>query len=283
MATAPVTFDRFTFDPRSLELRSNGVPLPLQQQPARVLALLIARSGELVTRDELRRAIWGDETFVDFNRSLNFCVSQVRSALGDDPDAPRFVETLRGRGYRFVGKIGPVEQIEDVRQIRKVHRVGLSRRWAWLAAAAALVLAPAVWGIFALNENEPRVAIAPFEASEGSEEWSRTLRAQLVTHLAHGGTRIVDAGIARPGGSGSWLLDARVDRSPEQYRVTVMLHDPSGAVRFTDIFDGPPGDWIEAQNEMARIITQAVRYNVEGPQAVAGIERRAPRRKIPFS
>lgn len=277
MSSSPVTFDRFTFDPRSLELRGDGVLLPFQQQPARVLALLIARPGELVTRDELRQAIWGEETFVDFNRSLNFCVSQVRSALGDDPDASRFVETLRGRGYRFVGQVTPVGQV------KQVGSSGRSRRWAWLAAAAALVLAPAVWGISALNEKEPRVAIAPFEASEGSEEWSRTLRAQLVTHLAHGGTRIVDAGIARPGGSGSWLLDARVDRSPEQYRVTVMLHDPSGAVRFTDIFDGPPGDWIEAQNEMARIITQAVRYNVEGPRAVVGIERRVPRRKIPFS
>lgn len=282
MSDAPVTFDRFTFDPRSLELQGDGVPIPLQQQPARVLALLIARPGELVTRDELRQAIWGDETFVDFNRSLNFCVSQVRSALGDDPDAPRFIETLRGRGYRFVGAAPDVPQVPQVPQVPPVPRVP-SRRWAWLAVAAALVLAPAAWGISALNEKEPWVAIAPFEASEGSEEWSRTLRAQLVTHLAHGGTRIVDAGIARPGGSGSWLLDARVDRSPEQYRVTVMLHDPSGAVRFTDIFDGPPGDWIEAQNEMARIITQAVRYNVEGPDAVVGIERRAPRRKIPFS
>ena len=89
--------------------------------------------------------------------------------------------------------------------------------------------------------------------------------------------------MAETPGSPLWRLDARVDRSADQYRVTVLLHDPSGAVRFSDIFDGPPGDWIEAQNEMARIITQAIRYNVEGPDNVRGIERRAPRRKIPFS
>ena len=205
-------------------------------------------------------------------------MSQIRAALGDDPDAPRFVETLRGRGYRFI-ETGPVPRVPQVPPVPQVP----VRRLGWIGLAAALVLAPIVWTAASSGRQEPWVAIASFDASSGSEEWSRTLRAQIVTHLAHGGTRIVDAGAARPGGSGSWYLDARVDRSPEQYRVTVLLHDPTGTVRFTDIFDGPPGDWIEAQNEMARIITQAVRYNVEGPDKVDGIERRVPRRKIPFS
>ena len=274
----PVSFDRFEFDPATLELRSGGAAIALQQQPARVLALLLDRAGELVTRDELRQAIWGDDTFVDFNRSLNFCVSQIRGALDDDAEAPRFVETLRGRGYRFIGgaaRVPEAPQVPAVPQVRRVHR-------APVAAAAALLAGLVAWGVISLGEGESRaVAIAPFASSEGVEEWSETLRAQIVGHLAYGGTHVVDPGVAKAGGA--WSLDARVDRSDEQYRVLVTLHDPAGAVRFTDIFDGPPGDWIEAQNEMARIISQAVRYNIEGPAVIGSIERRAPRRKIPFS
>lgn len=273
-----VTFDRFTFDPRSLELRRDGALVPLQQQPARVLALLLERRGEMVSRDELRRAVWGDETFVDFNRSLNFCVSQIRAALEDDADEPRFVETLRGRGYRFKE---PEPIVPPVPQVPSVPR--RARHWGFAAVIAVVVLAPVVWGITTFGRVDTWVAIAPFEAGDGSEEWAETLRGQIVAHLAYAGTRVIDPGIARPGGSGSWYLGARVDRSDEQYRVTVTLYDKDGAVRFTDIFDGPPGDWIEAQNEMSRIISQAVRYTVEGPAAVGGIERRAPRRKIPFS
>lgn len=278
-----VSFDRFDFDPRTLELRSGGVPVPLQQQPARVLALLLERRGQLVTREELRAAIWGSDTFVDFNRSLNFCISQIRGALGDDADEPRFVETLRGRGYRFK-ELEPLNQgVPQAPQVPQVPRTG--RHWVVVAVVAAVVLAPVVWGITARGERAPApVVVSPFETSSGSEAWSSTLRAQIVAHLAHTPLRVIDAQGGDDGGSGdAWTLAGRIDQSDEQYRVTVTLRDGSGAVRFSDIFDGPPGDWIEAQNEMARIISQAVRYNVEGPGAVGGIERRVPRRKIPFS
>jgi DNA-binding winged helix-turn-helix (wHTH) protein len=271
-----VTFDRFSFDPKSLELYADGSRVPLQQQPGRVLGLLLARRGELVTREELRLAIWGDETFVDFNRGLNFCVSQIRAALGDEPESPRFIETLRGRGYRFVSPEAKLELAPPPAPSR--------RHWLGMAAAAALILTPVAWEVAALRKGpEPAVAIAPFAASAGSEAWSATLRAQILAHLAYGDTRVVDATSAGVRPPSAWQLDARVDQSPEQYRVTVTLRDTGGAVRFSDIFDGPPGDWIEAQNEMARIISQAVRYNVERPSSVVGIERRVPRRKIPFS
>jgi DNA-binding winged helix-turn-helix (wHTH) protein/TolB-like protein len=274
-----VSFDRFDFDPRTLELRAEGAAIPLQQQPAKVLALLIARPGELVTRDELRQAIWGDDTFVDFNRSLNFCVSQIRAALGDDADEPRFVETLRGRGYRFIvrnGTVPEVPRVPEVPQARRMH-------WGFVAAAAAVLVAVVGWSAMSLRGGAVKaVSVVPFEASAGSEAWSSTLHAQIVAHLAHTPVRVIDA-TTPLADTRAWVLDGRVDQSDEQYRVTVTLRDADGAVRFSDIFDGPPGDWIEAQNEMARIISQAVRYNVEGPAAVGGIDRRAPRRKIPFS
>lgn len=82
----------------------------LQSQPAQVLGCLIAQSGEVVSRESLCEAVWGAETFVDFERGLNFCIAQIRSALGDDSTTPRYVRTIPRRGYQF---IAPVEQVPD--------------------------------------------------------------------------------------------------------------------------------------------------------------------------
>ena len=114
---APKPFDNcvfrfgvFELDPVTGELRRDGQPVSLQPQPARVLALLASRPGELISRDELQREIWGEETFVDFEHGVNFCVSRIRAALRDDAETPRFVETLPRRGYRFVA---PVKQVKS--------------------------------------------------------------------------------------------------------------------------------------------------------------------------
>lgn len=101
-------FDGCAFDPATGELDRGGRRVRLEPQPAKVLALLAERAGELVGHEELRRHLWGDETYVDFERGLRYCVGQVRSALGDAADAPRFVETLPRRGYRF---LPPVEVV----------------------------------------------------------------------------------------------------------------------------------------------------------------------------
>src|SRR5947199_7492174 len=93
-------FGVFDFDSATRELRREGVPVRIQSQPAQVLALLLADAGEIVSRETLRRAIWGAETFVDFDRGLNFCVAQVRAALGDSAESPIFVRTVPKRGYQ---------------------------------------------------------------------------------------------------------------------------------------------------------------------------------------
>ena len=102
-------FGVFELSPASGELRRAGLRVRIQPQPLRVLEMLAARSGEIVSREDLRRAIWGDDTFVDFEHGLNFCVNQVRRALGDSATAPRFVETVPRRGYRLMA---PVERVE---------------------------------------------------------------------------------------------------------------------------------------------------------------------------
>jgi DNA-binding winged helix-turn-helix (wHTH) protein len=95
-------FGLFDFDPAAGTLAREGTPVRLQPQPGRVLALLVERPGEVVTREELRQRIWGNDTFVDFERGLNFAIGQIRSALGDSAASPRYVETLPRRGYRFI-------------------------------------------------------------------------------------------------------------------------------------------------------------------------------------
>jgi len=105
-----VRFGVFELDLRTGELRKRGVKVPLQDQPFQVLAMLVARPGDLVTRDELRAALWKDAVFVDFDHGLNKAVGKIRHALGDLADSPRFVETLERRGYRF---IAPVERVDE--------------------------------------------------------------------------------------------------------------------------------------------------------------------------
>lgn len=102
----PVRFGVFELDLRSRELRQQGSKVTLQDQPFQVLALLIERAGEVVTREDLRAALWPADTFVDFEDGLNTAVKKIRTALGDSADHPQFVETLPRRGYRF---IAPVE------------------------------------------------------------------------------------------------------------------------------------------------------------------------------
>jgi len=95
-------FDAFELDMTSGELRRNGDRIKLPPQPFRVLALLVSRSGEVLTRAEIRERVWRDDTFVDFEQGLNFCIRQIREAVGDTAGTPRFIETLPRRGYRFL-------------------------------------------------------------------------------------------------------------------------------------------------------------------------------------
>jgi DNA-binding winged helix-turn-helix (wHTH) protein len=95
-------FDSFELDTGSGELRRHGDRIKLPPQPFRVLELLVRRSGETLTRDEIREHVWCNDTFVDFEQGLNFCIRQIRDALGDTAFAPRFIETLPRRGYRFL-------------------------------------------------------------------------------------------------------------------------------------------------------------------------------------
>jgi TolB-like protein/DNA-binding winged helix-turn-helix (wHTH) protein len=124
-ATIPgrVRFGVFEVDLRAGELRKHGMKVRLQQQPFQVLAMLLARPGETVTREELRDRLWTADTFVDFDHGLNKAINKIREALGDSAASPRFVETVARRGYRFLADVAPVRDANDAKDAKDVSDV----------------------------------------------------------------------------------------------------------------------------------------------------------------
>jgi DNA-binding winged helix-turn-helix (wHTH) protein/TolB-like protein len=98
-------FGTFFFDDRAATLTRSDRPVALEPQPARALALLLSRAGDLVLRDELIAHLWGSDTHVDFDRGLAYCIGQLRAALGDSADNPRFIQTLPRRGFSFIATV----------------------------------------------------------------------------------------------------------------------------------------------------------------------------------
>lgn len=147
-----IRFGDFIVDPRSGELRKNGIRIKLQVQPFQVLQILLEHAGDVVTREELQKRIWPADTFVDFDQGLNNAVRKLRDALGDEAERPRFVETLAKRGYRFIVPVEPLldqnlpcasanwgEQAADERDLVK----SAVSSEIWLAAEAGKQGAPA--------------------------------------------------------------------------------------------------------------------------------------------
>lgn len=135
-----VRFGDFVFDPRSGELWRGEVGHQLPPQPSRLLALLVRRAGDVVSRDEAYRAIWPDEAFVDREHGLNHCVRQLRRALDDDARAPSFIETLPRRGYRFLPKVTSCASARETPPVSTVGRWRSARR---IAVAVAVTVASA--------------------------------------------------------------------------------------------------------------------------------------------
>ncbi len=103
----PLRFAEFEIDVAAGELRRDGQPLKIGPQPFKLLLFLASNPDRLVSREELRGALWPEGIHVDFDQSLNFAVRQVREALGDDADVPRFIKTVPRRGYRFIASVAP--------------------------------------------------------------------------------------------------------------------------------------------------------------------------------
>jgi DNA-binding winged helix-turn-helix (wHTH) protein/TolB-like protein len=178
-------FGMFEFDGPTLELCKSGRSVSVRPQPLKLLALLLARPGELASRDDLQRALWDGDTFVDFEQGVNHAIRELRAALGDDAESPRFIQTLPRRGYRF---IAPVERIittdatsprlPDVDELSAVQVIVApaasadgstgqrESRWMWLAAGSlATVLVGIAIAYFSRGSGEARGPYAPMALS----------------------------------------------------------------------------------------------------------------------
>jgi DNA-binding winged helix-turn-helix (wHTH) protein/TolB-like protein len=187
MACPRLRFGPFAFDAATGELWRDGRRVRLQRQPSRLLELLAARPGEVISREEIRLALWGDDTHVDFERSLNFCVARLRSALRDNAVAPRFVETVPTRGYRLIVPVvaeaadasvpvgapaAPAEAAAIVPLRRPPHPWW--PRAAGVAAVVAVLGALPLWQ--RLHAELPRIVVVPFHNETGASDFDRAAK-----------------------------------------------------------------------------------------------------------
>ena len=185
-----VEFGPFRFEVTSGALSRRGMSVRLQPQPARVLAVLVSRPGEVVSLEELRQQIWPEGTYVDFERGLNFAIAHIRAALGDSADAPRYIETVPKRGYRFIAPITPQQAVQEPTTPTMKLRVAPNPwRTRALAAAAAMMAMVGVAAVLWLGaDTRPtRVAVVPFDNETGQDAFDQVAVAiadQTVARLA---------------------------------------------------------------------------------------------------
>jgi DNA-binding winged helix-turn-helix (wHTH) protein/Tol biopolymer transport system component len=155
-------FGVFEVDLQAGELRKSGLRIRLQEQPFQILALLLERPGQVVSREELRRRLWPADTFVDFDHSLNSSVKKLRQALGDDSDNPRFIETLPRRGYRLIVpvtvEVPCSDQLAEEVPLARPRTRGRSKHyWPVLGAVIFTIVALALWKTVIRAPSVPKV------------------------------------------------------------------------------------------------------------------------------
>lgn len=237
-----ILFGDFELDDQTLELRRDGKLKRIQQQPARVLAFLLGHRGSLVTREQIRLAIWGENTFVDFEQGLNFCIRQIRLALEYDADSPRYIETLPRLGYRFVAKIEARTETELRARTRHL-----------------------------------RIGIAPFEdLALGSEDYfAAGLTADMISALSRiDPSRLRVTAVPKPPGTGysseqlfafkrqftlDYLLLGSVRKLADKIRITAQLQDlHDQSVLWSDSFDRKSADLLSMQEEVAQRVSRSL-------------------------
>lgn len=232
-----VSFGTFELDLRAGELRREGFKVKLQEQPLQVLAFLLERPGEVVTRDELRARIWTSGLFVDFDQGLNKAINKVRDALGDSAENPRFVETVARRGYRFLAPVSlpsASNQTADHAPPRghplARHRILTAAGLATLGAILALSFAPIA--------SVPKLARMVQLTNDGAIKAGLVTDGPRLYFLAWVSGKHVIAQVSATGGetyllrdplpAGDWGFDQLLDISPDKQELLLVREGPGG-------------------------------------------------------
>jgi DNA-binding winged helix-turn-helix (wHTH) protein/TolB-like protein len=221
-------FGTFEFDDRAATLTRSDRPVALEPQPARALALLLSRAGDLVRRDELIAHLWGSDTHVDFDRGLAYCIGQLRAALGDSADNPRFIQTRPRRGFSFIAPVTagdgdrstfgatndePKTTNVEPRTSNGTVRSGPAALAIGTAAVCLAVAAAGWWTISGTRLPErPIVAVAVFDNETGDASRERAV-AGIADVIVE---RLTALGPSRIGvnGNSKVLRNPRADRDP---------------------------------------------------------------------
>jgi TolB-like protein/DNA-binding winged helix-turn-helix (wHTH) protein len=295
-----VRFGVFELDFRSEELRKHGNKVKLQGQPAKILAILLARPGEMVTREALRKELWPEETFVDFDSGLNSAIKKLREALGDSRESSRFIETLPRRGYRFIAPVeeaeseapGPSTSYEPPVQTPAGRR--LSRyRWPVMVSAGVLTLLfifIATYGARARSgTGQPSIqslAVLPLEnlSSDPDQEYfAEGMTDALTTDLAKISTLKVISRTSSMQFKGTKkplqqiakelnvdaLVEGTVERSGSRVRITAQLIDARNDRNlWAESYERDLRDVLALQSQVARAIASGIKVDLQ-PQEQA--------------
>jgi TolB-like protein/DNA-binding winged helix-turn-helix (wHTH) protein/Tfp pilus assembly protein PilF len=295
MGLAPTTprvlrFGVFELDRLSGELRKNGLRVRLQEQPLRILEALLDAPGDPVTREELRQRLWPDDTFVDFDTGLNRAISRLRTALGDEAENPRFIETLERRGYRFIASVStpPPEAMAAPSAPRRQRATRLAAALAATAVLGALIaFGPA---LRRASKSAGRVAIrslavlplANLTGDPAQEYFSDGMTDALITSLAsRPALRVISRqSVMRYKGSAKPLPDiarelgvegvveGSVMRSGGRVRITAQLiHGPTDRHLWAHSYERDLEDVLTLQDEVSRAIAEEIRITVAADDA----------------
>ena len=244
-------FGAFELELRAGELRKSGLRIKLQQQPLQILQMLVERSGDVVTREELRQKLWPAGTYVDFERSLNKAMVRLREALNDSADSPRFIETIPRKGYRFLAPV----------------------RTAGSEAPESLHAAEA---------SAPSIAVVPFlllNALEEKESLSLGFADALITALGSQEHLIVPptaAILKYANGSDPlqvtrdlevrYVLHGNIQKLGAQWRVSIQVFDAQPRkIAFTEKYDFHLENVFEVQDQMAARVAEALELRFRAP------------------
>ena len=279
-------FGDYELDSRSEKLLRDGRPVKIQPQPLRVLALLAEHRGEIVSREQLRERIWGAATFVEFDQGLNYCIRQIRVALGDEASKPAYVETLPKQGYRFIASVTGPEPQEAEHSIANAGTElavdwGRPRfRWKWAVAVLALVLimGAAAWRLWprAHSHHIRSIAVLPLRNNsrdpdqqyfaDGMTEALTTGLAQLseltviakTSVMRYQGTQKNTLDIARELNVDA-VVEGSVQRSDDHVLITAELIDGrTDRHLWAKSYERDVRDVLALQNEVAQAITAEI-------------------------